>query len=91
MFFFSSEPLLPKTPHIYVPSSASGTVFGSMQELTSVAELEVFIEEYQRRCVDGEINYSRLRFENTMKIQSLLVTRRICSDANREVLHRKFV
>jgi hypothetical protein len=60
------EPGLPKTFDIYVPSSASGRVFGSIQELTSVAELEVFIEEYQRRFVDGEIDDSRLRFKNTM-------------------------
>jgi hypothetical protein len=40
-----------------------------MQELMSVAELEVFIEEYQRWFVDGEIDDSRLRFEYRMKIQ----------------------
>jgi hypothetical protein len=53
-----------------------------MQELTSVAELTAFFEDYQRNCVGGEIDDSRLRFENTLKFQALLVTRRICSAAN---------
>jgi hypothetical protein len=51
----------------------------------SAAEMIVFIEEYQRLCADGEIDDSRLRFKNRMKMQSLLVIRRICSDAYREV------
>jgi hypothetical protein len=85
IFFLPGEPLLPKTPHVYVQSSASGKVFGSMQELTSVAELTAFFEEYKRRCIDGDIDNSRLRFENTMKMQLLLVTRRICSASNRVV------
>ncbi|EFX77507.1 hypothetical protein DAPPUDRAFT_106153 [Daphnia pulex] len=71
-----------QTPHVYVTSSASDKVFGSMQEPTSVAELTAFFEDYQRHCVGGEIDDSRLRFENTLKIQALLVTRRICSAAN---------
>ncbi len=81
-FFLPGEPLLPKTPHVYVTSSASGKVFGSMQELTSVAEFTAFFEEYQRRCLDGDVDDLRLRFDNTLKIQAQLVTRRICSAAN---------
>ncbi|EFX84647.1 hypothetical protein DAPPUDRAFT_238807 [Daphnia pulex] len=82
---FSGEPLLPKTPHVYVQSSASNKVFGSMQELASGAEFTTFFDEYQRRCVDGDVDDLRMHFENTLKLQSLLVTRRICSAANRVV------
>jgi hypothetical protein len=53
-----------------------------MQELTSVAEFTAFFEEYQRRCVDGDIDDLRLQFEKTLKIQAQLVTHRICSAAN---------
>jgi hypothetical protein len=56
-----------------------------MQELASGAEFTTFLEEYKRRCVDGDVDDWRLQFENTLKLQSLLVIRRICSAANRGV------
>jgi hypothetical protein len=56
VFFLLGEPLLPKTPHVYDQSSASSKVFGSMQELAGGAEFKTFLEEYQRRCVDGDVH-----------------------------------
>ncbi len=82
-FFYPGEPLLPKRPHVFVPSSASSAVFGSTQELASGAELNTFFEEYQRRCVEGDVDEGRLEFEKTLKLQSLLVLRRICCAANK--------
>jgi hypothetical protein len=82
-FFYPGEPLLPKTPHVFVPSSASSKVFGSIQELASGAELNTFLEECQRRCVEGDVDEWRLEFENSLKLQSLLVLRRICCAANK--------
>ncbi|EFX75506.1 hypothetical protein DAPPUDRAFT_323126 [Daphnia pulex] len=54
------EPLLPKPPQVYVPSSASGRVFGSTQELMSVEEMTLFPEEYQLHCLTGQMDYPRL-------------------------------
>lgn len=53
-----------------------------MQELASGAELTTFLEEYQLICVDGPANHRICDFENTLRIQALLVTRRICSAPN---------
>jgi hypothetical protein len=44
-FFYPGEPLLPKTPHVFVPSSASSKVFGSIQELASGAELLILFSK----------------------------------------------
>jgi hypothetical protein len=78
-YFLPDEPLLPKTPHVYDQTSASSKIFGTMQELASGAELTTFLEEYQLICADGPANDRRLDFENTLRKQALLVTRRICS------------
>lgn len=47
--------------------------------------MALFIEDYQRHCVDGEMDDSRLQFENRMKILSLLVIQQTCRDADREL------
>jgi hypothetical protein len=82
--YHPGEPLLPKITHVSDTSSSSSLVFGSAAEMLSMEEMNQLHEDYQRNCFTTHIYDSRLLFEKEMKLQALLVIRRICGEANKK-------
>ncbi len=65
-------PLLPKLPHVHVPSSVlSSVISGSAVEVATIEELDLLQQDFQRNYLDD-----RLPCVERMVIQALLVSRR---------------
>jgi hypothetical protein len=86
-----SDTLLPKKLDVYVPSEAFSIVFGSAVEVMSIEELDLLQEDMDSNILslwDYELYISHIR---RLKIQALLVIRRISVQANLEHLHRLYL
>jgi hypothetical protein len=79
-----SDILFPKELDVHVPSEAFSVVFGSAVEVMSIEELGLL----QQDCMDSHyLPLDYLLFDRRIKIQALLVIRRISVQANLEHLH----
>ena len=65
-------PLLPKLPHVHVPSVSSSVIFGSSVEVANMEELDLLQEDFKRNYVDV-----RIPCVKKILIQAILVIRRI--------------
>nr|CAH0106529.1 unnamed protein product [Daphnia galeata] len=77
------QPLLPKIPDVSVSSEASSLIYGSAIEVMSLEELDILQENFE----NGVEQFSR----QCIKIQALLVLRRITTQANLEYPHRLYL
>ena len=83
-----SDTLLPKKlDDVYVPSEAFSIVFGSAVEVMSIEELDLLQEDMD--SILSLLDYQL--FIRRLKIQALLVIRRISVQANLEHLHRLYL
>jgi hypothetical protein len=73
------ESLLPKIPALNVPSAASSVVFGSAVEVMTMEELKLLQEDFERYHMSLD---EQLPFVKQLKIQALLVIRRIFTQVN---------
>jgi hypothetical protein len=74
----NGEPLLPKIPHVEVPTEASVAVFGSFVEVTTMEELDLLQEEIERHFHWLHDDGQEWRTLSTaMRGQVLLLVRRI--------------
>ncbi len=73
------EPLLPKMPYVGVSSVASSVVFGSAVEVLSMEGLDLLEGHFERNVDDPDMEVQLI---DLMQRQSLLVIRRISSQAN---------
>ena len=77
------QPLLPKIPDVSVSSEASSLIYGSAIEVMSLEELDILQENFE----NGVEQFSR----QCIKIQALLVLRRITTQANLQYPHRLYL
>ena len=77
------QPLLPKIPDVSVSSEASSLIYGSATEVMSLEELDILQANFE--------NGFQPQFRERIKIQGLLVLRRITTQANLEYPHRLYL
>jgi hypothetical protein len=78
------QPLLPKIPDVSVSSEASSLIYGSAIEVVSLEELDILQETFIEARVQPERH-------GQIKIQALLVIRRITTQANLEYPYRLYL